>query len=508
MASLYNLEPQPTAKVILQTTAGEIALELFGKQAPLATRNFLQHCLDGYYNNTIFHRLVPGFIIQGGDPTGTGSGGISALDNGEPFEDEFHSRLKFNRRGLLGMANEGKDSNGSQFFITLGSTPELQNKHTMFGRIEGETIYNLMKMAEVEMTEEEGSDRPMYPTKVTGSEILVNPFEGMEARVREAPRTTGGDRRAKDVKKRKKPLGKNVLSFGGDEGEEDAAPVIKKAKANPKLVSTTVEAPEDLNDTPLPGPPETKKKVEKRRKSPSPSPVEEKDGHKSVAPTPAPVLAEDEDDEEEQPQKSKSLSALERTNAEIAALKASMRRTVDTAPKEKEKAKSALEAMIPATSTRGRKRGKVTDERGALDIFKAFKQKLEDLPSANGAAGTANGGKLEATTNGGAPNPEPTTADADDEEAALCDLHFIANCQSCRAWDDEKPDGEAEADGDDDRGWMAHQLTFARDTLGKDLEWKKKMSEIEVIDPREKAREIEESSRKHGKVKGKSKSTK
>lgn len=505
MASLYNLEPQPTAKVILQTTAGDIALELFGKQAPLATRNFLQHCLDGYYNNTIFHRLVPGFIIQGGDPTGTGSGGISAINNGEPFEDEFHSRLKFNRRGLLGMANEGKDSNGSQFFITLGSTPELQNKHTMFGRIEGETIYNLMKMVEVEMTEEQGSERPMYPTKVTGSEILVNPFEGMEARVREAPRTTSSDKRAKDVKKRKKTLGKNVLSFGGDEGEEDAAPVVKKAKANPKLVSTAVEAPEDLNNTSLPGPPEQRKKVEKRRKSPSP--VEEEETRKSVAPAPAPVTAkdEDEDDGDEQPQNPKSLSALERTNAEIAALKASMRRTVDTAPREKEKPKSALEAMIPATSSRGRKRGKVTDERGALDLFKAFKQKLEDLPSADPSA--TNGERPEATTNGGAPNPEPTGADADDDEAALCDLHFIANCQSCRAWDDEKPDGEAEADGDDDPGWMAHQLTFARDTLGKDLEWKKKMSEIEVIDPREKAREIEESSRKQGKGKGKSKST-
>jgi peptidyl-prolyl cis-trans isomerase SDCCAG10 len=506
MASLYNLEPQPTAKVILQTTAGDIAFELFGKQAPLATRNFLQHCLDGYYNNTIFHRLVPGFIIQGGDPTGTGSGGISAINNSEPFEDEFHSRLKFNRRGLLGMANEGKDSNGSQFFVTLGSTPELQNKHTMFGRIEGDTIYNLMKMAEVEMTEEEGSERPMYPTKVTGSEILVNPFEGMEARVREAPRTTNNDKRAKDVKKRKKPLGKNVLSFGGDEGEEDAAPVVKKAKANPKLVSATVETPEDLNNTPLPGPPATKKKVEKRRKSPSP--MEERAAQKPVAPAPAPAAADEEDDEDEQPQKSKSLSALERTNAEIAALKASMRRTVDSAPKERERPKSALEAMIPATSTRGRKRGKVADERGALDLFKAFKQKLEDLPSADGLTGTTNGERPEATTNGGDPNPEPTTADAEDEEAALCDLHFIANCQSCRAWDDEKPDGEAEADGDDDPGWMAHQLTFARDTLGKDLEWKKKMSEIEVIDPREKAREIEESSKKQGKGKGKIRSMK
>ena len=309
------------------------------------------------------------------------------------------------------------------------------------------------------------------------------------------------------MKKRKKPLGKNVLSFGGDEGEEDAAPVIKKAKANPKLVSTVVETPEDLNNTTLPGPAETKKKVEKRRKSPSP--VEEREAPKPVAPKHAPVLAEDEDEEEEeQPQKSKSQSALERTNAEIAALKASMRRTVDTAPKQKEKPKSALEAMIPATSTRGRKRGKATDERGALDLFNAFKQKLEDLPSTNESTGTANGGKPETSANGGVPNPERTAADADDEEAALCDLHFIANCQSCRAWDDDKPDGDAEADGDDDPDWMSHQLTFARDTLGKDLEWKKKMSEIEVIDPREKAREIEESSRKHGKGKGKSRSAK
>ena len=503
MASLYNLEPQPTAKVILQTTAGDIALELFGKQAPLATRNFLQHCLDGYYNNTIVHRLVPGFIIQGGDPTGTGSGGISALNDGEAFEDEFHSRLKFNRRGLLGMANEGKDSNGSQFFITLGPTPELQGKHTMFGRIEGETIYNLMKMAEVEMTEEEGSERPMYPTKVTGSEILVNPFVGMEARVKVAPRTIREDKRGKDVKKRKKPLGKNVLSFGGDEGEEDAAPVVKKAKANPKLIATAVDDPKDLNDTPMPAAPEPKKKkVEKRQRSPSPVIQPLPEAPKPAAPT---VPQYESEDEDEQPQKPKPSSALERTNAEIAALKASMKRTVDTAPKEKEKPKSALEAMIPATSTRGRKRGKAADERGALDLFKAFKQKLEDLPSADPpTAQEANGEKDVVATNGDAPKTEPPTAEVDDEEAALCDLHFIANCQSCRAWDDEKPDGEAEANGDDDPGWMAHQLTFARDTLGKDLEWKKKMSEIEVIDPREKAREIADA-KKHGKGKGKSK---
>lgn len=122
MSSTYNLEPPPTAKVILRTTSGDITLELFAKQTPLASRNFLQHCLDGYYDHTIFHRIVPNFIIQGGDPTGTGGGGVSAINGGAGFEDEFHSRLKFNRRGLLGMANEGPGTNGSQFFITLGVT--------------------------------------------------------------------------------------------------------------------------------------------------------------------------------------------------------------------------------------------------------------------------------------------------------------------------------------------------------------------------------------------------
>ena len=93
MSALYNLEPQPTAKVILHTTTGDLLLELFAKQTPLASRNFLQHCLDGYYNGTIFHRLVPNFVIQGGDPTGTGHGGESALDGGSEFADEVHTRL-------------------------------------------------------------------------------------------------------------------------------------------------------------------------------------------------------------------------------------------------------------------------------------------------------------------------------------------------------------------------------------------------------------------------------
>ncbi|KAG9729454.1 cyclophilin-like protein, partial [Aureobasidium melanogenum] len=233
MSTLYNLEPPPTAKVLLNTTSGDLVVEIFAKQVPLASRNFLQHCLNGYYDGTIFHRLVPGFIIQGGDPTGTGSGGVSAINHGAPFADEFHSRLKFNRRGLLGMANSGdKNDNTSQFFFTLDKTPELQDKNTMFGRIEGDTIYNLMKMAEADLAED-GSDRPLYPTRIVSTEVLLNPFGDM---VKQASIAISTAQETKAPKKKRKAT-KTLLSFGGEEGEEPAAPVVKKVKVNPNFTA-------------------------------------------------------------------------------------------------------------------------------------------------------------------------------------------------------------------------------------------------------------------------------
>ena len=227
MSAIYNLEPQPTASAILHTTLGEISVELFAKQTPLTCRNFLQLALDGYYDNTDFHRLVQGFILQGGDPTGTGNGGESIYDGGafsgelDPwpmderrgrnagpqginFKDEFHSRLKFNRRGLLAMANEGKpDTNGSQFFFTLDKADELNGKNTLFGRVAGDTIYNLMKIGESEVAE--GTERLLYPVKIQKVEILVNPFEDMVKRSRvatQAPSKVGAG--TKDKKKKRK----------------------------------------------------------------------------------------------------------------------------------------------------------------------------------------------------------------------------------------------------------------------------------------------------------------
>merc|ERR1712062_252621 len=137
-------------------------------QCPLACRNFLQLCMEGYYDNTIFHRVIKDFMAQGGDPTGTGNGGESIYPEGY-FKDEFHSRLKFTRRGLVAMANDGKNHNLSQFFITLGACEWLNKKHTLFGKITGNTIYNVLKFNEISTNDE---DRPDTMITIKGVEVL------------------------------------------------------------------------------------------------------------------------------------------------------------------------------------------------------------------------------------------------------------------------------------------------------------------------------------------------
>ena len=501
MSAFYNLEPQPTGKVLLQTTAGEILLELFAKQTPLASRNFLQLCLDGYYNGTIFHRLVPGFVLQGGDPTGTGEGGEAIYDGGV-FADEFHTRLKFNRRGLLGMANTGqKDDNGSQFFLTLGKAEELNGKNTMFGRVVGDTIYNLMKMAEAELASGDGNERPLYPTMITGTEILVNPFEDMIAR-HSTSSARIVDIKQQDKKKAKKKAGKILLSFG-DEGQDlDQAPALKKAKYNKKLVVASA-APNVLNvETEMEKLPVTPSKQERGTVI---SPVSKQNQHPE---TQLPLRNDEQPSRDpssspEPTQLGRVSSLLERTKAEIAEVKASMRRNIAPALSEPLRKKSALEQMIPETSMRGRKRkhganGNTSGDAQALKLLAAFRKKLDDA---------APEPELSASPN--PENEEPTFTHIDteeppedDEEAHLCDLHFIANCQSCKSWD-QQGNENTEAENEDDKGWMSHALSFEKDRLGKDLTWKRKNEEeLVVIDPREKAKDIKEEQRAKKSAKG------
>ncbi|KAI0161288.1 cyclophilin-like protein [Xylariaceae sp. FL1272] len=505
MSSIYNLEPQPTASLILHTNLGDLSVELFAKQTPLTSRNFLQLCIDGYYDDTIFHRLIPGFIIQGGDPTGTGNGGECIYDGGaysgdlDPwpmdqrrgknagttgvnFRDEFHSRLKFNRRGLLGMANEGRpDTNGSQFFFTLDKAEELNNKNTVFGRIVGDTIYNLARMGEADITD--GSERPLYAIKITGTEILVNPFDDMKRRIRTAQPTAPAP--TSEKRKKKAKASKKLLSFDNDEGDVDV-PVIKKAKFDSRIVM-------DVDDESKPS---TKESFESIRKPDRPKataiPVRQPQSEQNKAPIsqeqPKQKAAEPtrrDTTPETQPPPRKS--ALEQANEEIAALKASMKRTIPSEPVPEVK-KTALEQLIPETSTRGRKRrrgGEVSGADDDLSMFKAFRSKLKHAAP----------GKEQEAAPLESDSKKNVTGEGDDE-AELCDLHFIANCQSCTSWD--KAGNE---DGETDEGWMYHSLSFAADKLGKDLSYRKKAEEeLVVIDPREKARTLkEERAQKHGK---------
>ncbi len=112
------------------TSLGKFTIELFEQETPNTVANFVKLAEKKFYNGVIFHRVIDGFMIQGGDPTGTGRGGP-----GYQFADEFHPKLKHNSEGILSMANAGPNTNGSQFFITLAPTPHLDGRHTVFGKV-------------------------------------------------------------------------------------------------------------------------------------------------------------------------------------------------------------------------------------------------------------------------------------------------------------------------------------------------------------------------------------
>ncbi|HEX2222056.1 MAG TPA: peptidylprolyl isomerase [Candidatus Limnocylindria bacterium] len=114
----------------IRTARGEIVCELFADQAPLTVENFVNLARSGFYDGTTFHRVIPGFMAQAGDPTGTGRGGP-----GYQFNDEFSASLRHDSAGVLSMANAGPNTNGSQFFITLAPTPHLDGRHSVFGRV-------------------------------------------------------------------------------------------------------------------------------------------------------------------------------------------------------------------------------------------------------------------------------------------------------------------------------------------------------------------------------------
>lgn len=155
---------QPS-NVTIETTMGQLVLELYWKHAPNTCRNFAELARRGYYNNTKFHRIIKDFMIQGGDPTGTGRGGASIY--GKEFDDEISNELKHTGAGILSMANSGPNTNGSQFFITLAPTQWLDGKHAIFGRVSsGMTVVQRIGLVECD-----NDDRPVDDVKIVQAYI-------------------------------------------------------------------------------------------------------------------------------------------------------------------------------------------------------------------------------------------------------------------------------------------------------------------------------------------------
>jgi cyclophilin family peptidyl-prolyl cis-trans isomerase len=158
-----EIDPKKTYTATIKTDKGDIVIDLFASRVPNTVNNFVFLARQGFYDDTIFHRVIPDFMVQGGDPTGTGMGGP-----GYKFKDEIDRSLKHDKPGMLSMANAGPNTNGSQFFITHVPTSWLDGKHAVFGQVkEGMDVVNAIPPRDPQ--------RPEYPG------IKINSIEIQEA---------------------------------------------------------------------------------------------------------------------------------------------------------------------------------------------------------------------------------------------------------------------------------------------------------------------------------------
>lgn len=179
----YMLKPRRVKQkgyARIQTRLGNLNIELLPEFAPRAVWNFVQLAKKGYYRDVIFHRSIRNFMLQGGDPTGTGKGGTSIW--GKNFQDEFDGPLTHDERGIVSMANKGKNTNSSQFFITYRAAKHLDRKHTIFGRVVG-GMETLTRIENVEVSDKE--NRPLVDIAMADVVVFVDPFDEFQKAQRE-----------------------------------------------------------------------------------------------------------------------------------------------------------------------------------------------------------------------------------------------------------------------------------------------------------------------------------
>lgn len=223
----------------ISTSLGDLNIELLPEYAPRAVWNFVKLAQKGYYNHTIFHRNIRGFMIQGGDPTGTGRGGQSIW--GKPFNDEFEGPERHSVRGVLSMANKGKNTNTSQFFITYRAVPHLDRKHTVFAKVVGGLDTTLKSMETSEVGEK---DKPVDDIEILSIVVFVDPFEEWE---KERQEKENKEHESEEIKKaggtvddRTTWTGKRIRKDGTVDGGSGEGLGVGKYLAAAK---------QDLNDT-------------------------------------------------------------------------------------------------------------------------------------------------------------------------------------------------------------------------------------------------------------------
>jgi peptidyl-prolyl cis-trans isomerase-like 2 len=224
--------------VRLETNHGDLNIELLPEHAPKAVWNFVQLAQKGYYNGVIAHRNIRNFMIQTGDPTGTGKGGTSIW--GKNFEDEFEGPLKHDARGVVSMANKGKNTNSSQFFITYRPASHLDRKHTIFGRV----VDGLDTLKKLEDVPVDANDRPKEEIRIVEAVVYVDPFEefwkskreGEDAEKEKAERKKGDDERTTWTGKRIRADGKVQDDAGGGVGKYFKATVAARPEQEDEIV--------------------------------------------------------------------------------------------------------------------------------------------------------------------------------------------------------------------------------------------------------------------------------
>ncbi|THG99891.1 hypothetical protein EW026_g2537 [Hermanssonia centrifuga] len=207
---------------VVTSLGGSLNLELYCEKAPKTCYNFLMLAKQGKYNNCLFHRLVPGFMIQTGDPTGTGSGGESYW--GTPFRDEHDMKgaAKHDSRGVLAMANKGTNTNGSQWYLTFKEAPHLDKKHTVFGKlVGGEEVLDTLEGQPVKP----GTERPAKSVRITEVVIFQDPFEEYKTR-QQNKRTKRAEAQetARNGRIAEKTEGDGINWFGAKVGADKPAP--------------------------------------------------------------------------------------------------------------------------------------------------------------------------------------------------------------------------------------------------------------------------------------------